>query len=173
MEKLLIATIVVSVYILFWFFLFLFRWRREITIKNDCTLVTKGIVIGYYTATRLETPIVEYSINNRRYKQRLKYFPLGENRSHEVFHFQNEDDYKREILKPRFVLYNKYLGYEFKQLFPIGSEMTVYYHPKKPKLSFVERYAGFINYYRNGMLLSGFAWLFFMVIFLIIYLNIK
>lgn len=171
MDRLLLATIVVSVYILFWFFLFLFRWRREITIKNDCTMVTQGTVIGYYTSTRLKTPIVEYTINNRRYKQRLRYFPMGEDRSHEIFYPQTEDEYRREILKPRFIRYSNSFRYEFKQLFPIGSEMTVYYHPKNPKLSFVERYAGFINYYRNGMILSGFAWLFFMVIFFILKLS--
>ncbi|HFH9947630.1 TPA: DUF3592 domain-containing protein [Streptococcus suis] len=96
---------------------------------------------------------------------------MGEDRSHEIFYPQTEDEYRREILKPRFIRYSNSFRYEFKQLFPIGSEMTVYYHPKKPKLSFVERFAGFINYYRNGMFLSGFAWLFFMVIFLILKLS--
>ncbi|MET3557913.1 hypothetical protein ABID29_001025 [Streptococcus rupicaprae] len=152
MEKLLIVYCVLTAYSLISLFTFLFFWRREVKIRDKSTEKVKGTVIGYYISTRLKTPIVEYFVNNRRFKQRLRYYPMGKNMGEEIFNPETVEEHKQKILEPRYVYYINPVPYPFKTFFPIGSEMMVYYNPKNPRLSYVERYAGLINYHRNALL---------------------
>lgn len=154
MDILYIAYVVLTTYISLFFFIFMYLWRKESSIQNQSTEKLSGIVVGYKSWTSVRTPIVEYVVNNQRYRGYLAY----------SMHIsvQGGLDYPRdkEELKKMLLLVTKLynvnaLPYSFSDLWPLGSKMTVYYNPKIPKRNFVERYAGMVKLFKYATFFCG------------------
>lgn len=147
------------------FLVFFALWRRQVTIRDDSKIAIEGTVVGYKTFQRIHTPKVEYFVDGRRYLLSLKYYMRHVNKSDIYFTYSDEEELKREILKDRFVIYANRISYNYKKHWPIGSKMTVYYNPKNPKLGYVERYGGLLNYFRYGCILLVVGWIVVSIVF--------
>lgn len=117
-----------------------------------CTERTEGVIIRYSYAlyNGISLPVVEYNVDENRYKVLGPKFlyaisntisiPLGSIVS-DVKMDNFEDGEIPQIL--RYKIYrNSFISLTKSPLmerFPIGGKVTVYYDPKKPKHSYVER----------------------------------
>ena len=117
-----------------------------------CTERTEGVIIRYSYAlyNGISLPVVEYTVDGNRYKVVGPKFrsaisntistPLGSIVS-DVKMDNFEDGEIPQIL--RYKIYrNSFISLTKSPLmerFPIGGKVTVYYDPKKPKHSYVER----------------------------------
>ncbi len=118
--------------------------------QKKCTSKVKGIVKKYTFAYRggedsgVHLPIVFYNVNGKEYKvvgpEYKKYIvcsrsgPLTENE----MEFKEDD----QILKINRTI-NSFVGIRnnpMQELYPVDSEVDVYYDPSNPKLSYVLRY---------------------------------
>lgn len=156
MDVLYIFYLLMTFYFLTLFVIFRYFWRIEIDIQQNSTEKIKGVVVGYKSWTGVKTPIVEYSVDNIKYRNYLSYSthisaPIG-------MDYPREKEELKKLLLLFTVIYNvNCLPHSFQSLWPLGTEMMVYYNPKNPKHSYVERYAGMINYFKNATLLCGWA----------------
>ncbi len=109
--------------------------------NSSCTDKTKGVVIKYgFPGEGRMYPVVEYTVDGKQYRVKKKFrgtivkrisgFPV------DVQAKAYEDEKERLHIKigPIADLYRL-----AEQLWPIHSEMTVYYNPENPKKSYVER----------------------------------
>ncbi|HIT34497.1 MAG TPA: hypothetical protein IAC31_07750 [Candidatus Faecousia intestinigallinarum] len=110
--------------------------------KNDlCTQKTNGVVIKYaFPGNGRMYPIVEYIVDGKFYQAKKRFcgvkltkisgFPL---------HMQPKayEDEKGWLHVKIGSIANLHQYAE--QLWPIGSEMTVYYHPNNPKKCYIDR----------------------------------
>ncbi|WP_413790296.1 DUF3592 domain-containing protein [Streptococcus iners] len=148
--------LVTTLYLIPLFVIFRYFWRKEMDIQQNSTESTQGVVVDYKSWTGVKTPIVEYVVDNIKYRNFLSYSthisaPLG-------MDYPREKEELRKTLLILTVIYNvNTLPYSFQSLWPLGTEMTVYYNPNNPKRSYVERYAGMVNYFKNATLLCGSA----------------
>jgi hypothetical protein ELI_1006 len=135
------------------FVLFILAFKlfyKYIIQEKRCTSKVKGITKKYTLATRggensgIHLPVVHYIVNGKEYKVVgpeykaykiiAKSSPFG----------KNEMEYKEEnqILKINRTS-NSFAGVynnPIEELYPINSEIDVYYDPSNPKLSYVLRY---------------------------------
>lgn len=134
-----LTLILVSVAIILLILSFVF-YRKEQARKNNSTEKTYGTVVSYSINTT-RAPVVEYVVNNVSYKKSLRYSLV----THLATPFSSphtiaRDDLlhtKLRIRSNRMVSVNTLMVDNF----PIGSTLNVYYNPKNPKESYVERYA--------------------------------
>ena len=117
-----------------------------------CTQKTEGVIIRYSYAlyNGISLPVVEYTVDGNRYKVLGPKFrsaisntistPLGSIVS-DVKMDNFEDGEIPQVL--RYKIYrNSFISLTKSPLeehFPVGSKVAVYYDPKKPKHSYVER----------------------------------
>lgn len=157
--------LLLSGYCMLWFSICFLLWKKEQRIKDSSTEKIIGKVIGYTISRNLHAPKVAYFVDGVRYIQKLKYFTRGINKKNQIFHYQNEEELKKEVLRDRIIIYEQSISYDFEKLWPVGSTMTVYYNPDNPKISYVERYAGAFHFFRNGCIISAFIEIIFTIIF--------
>lgn len=132
-----------------WYFLYFKRKNKE----NRCNEKVIGKVTKYsnirYNDIRL--PVVEYSINNQKYKAVGPHFRGIIKTSIKLMTHKIGDTYKSnlttredlpEVLKLH-VGQNGIMNYGISpllDLYPIGSDVEIYYNPNNPKDSYVQRF---------------------------------
>lgn len=118
--------------------------------EKRCTSKVKGIIKKYTLATRggegsgIHLPIVFYIVNGKEYKvvgpEYKAYIIMNKNSSIS----KNEIEYteEKQILKINRTS-NSFVGIyrnPIEKLYPLNSEIDVYYDPSNPKISYVLRY---------------------------------
>ena len=120
--------------------------------SKRCTERTEGVIIRYSYAlyNGISLPVVEYTVDGNRYKVLGPKFlyaisntistPLGSIVSDDKMD-NFEDGEIPQVL--RYKIYrNSFISLTkspLEEYFPVGSKVAVYYDPKKPKYSYVER----------------------------------
>ena len=154
---------------------YLFKKRNK---EKRCLEKTTGVVVRYsnmrYNGIRL--PVVQYSANNREYTvvgPKFRWIiikkinnPLNNSKSEIISNLTTKESLP-EVLK--ISLYNSQI-INFKklplyELYPINSEVDVYYNPSKPKESYVDRNIK-SSKLLNLILLGGIIFLIFALIIL-------
>lgn len=136
----------------FTYFMFDFFILSNYKNAKRCTEKTEGVIIRYSYAlyNGISLPVVEYTVNGKQYKVVGPKFqraisntvstPLGSIVS-DVKMDNFEDGEIPQVL--RYKIYrNSFISLTKSPLmerFPIGGKVTIYYDPKKPKYSYVER----------------------------------
>lgn len=136
----------------FTYFMFDFFILSNYRNAKRCTEKTEGVIIRYSYAlyNGISLPVVEYTVNGKQYKVVGSKFqraisntvstPLGSIVS-DVKMDNFEDGEIPQVL--RYKIYrNSFISLTKSPLmerFPIGGKVTIYYDPKKPKYSYVER----------------------------------
>ncbi|MBT0951167.1 DUF3592 domain-containing protein [Streptococcus infantis] len=154
------------------FDIFIFSNYRN---AKRCTERTEGVIIRYSYAlyNGISLPVVEYTVDGNRYKvlgPKFRYAisntissPVGSIVS-DVKMDNFEDGEIPQVL--RYKIYrNSFISLTKSPLmerFPIGGKVTVYYDPKKPKHSYVER----------PLKPGPYAWLFKFSIYLLVFLMV-
>lgn len=134
--------------LIIWYFTYFKKRNKE----KRCLEKTTGIVIRYsntrYNGIRL--PVVQYIVDNKKYKvvgPKFRWIvvkkinnPLNNSKNEIISNLTTKKSLP-EILK--ISLYNNQI-INFKrlsiyELYPVNSEVEVYYNPSKPKESYVER----------------------------------
>ena len=118
--------------------------------EKRCTSKVKGIIKKYTLSTRggnnsgIHLPIVYYNVDGKDYKvvgpEYKTYITITKNSPIS----KNEMEYKEnnQVLKINRTS-NSFMGIyknPIEELYPINSEIDVYFDPNKPKLSYVLRY---------------------------------
>ena len=138
-----------AVFTYFMFDIFIFSNYRN---AKRCTERTEGVIIRYSYAlyNGISLPVVEYAVDGNQYKVVGPKFlsaisntistPLGSIVS-DVKMDNFEDGEIPQVL--RYKIYrNSFISLTkspLEEYFPVGSKVAVYYDPKKPKYSYVER----------------------------------
>lgn len=138
-----------AIFIYFMFDYFILSNYRN---AKRCTEKTEGVIVRYSYAlyNGISLPVVEYTVNGNQYKVVGPKFqraisntvstPLGSIVS-DVKIDNFEDGEIPQVL--RYKIYrNSFISLTKSPLmerFPIGGKVTIYYDPKKPKYSYVER----------------------------------
>lgn len=138
-----------AIFIYFMFDYFILSNYRN---AKRCTEKTEGVIVRYSYAlyNGISLPVVEYTVNGNQYKVVGPKFqrsisntvstPLGLIVS-DVKMDNFEDGEIPQVL--RYKIYrNSFISLTKSPLmerFPIGGKVTIYYDPKKPKYSYVER----------------------------------
>lgn len=136
----------------FTYFMFDFFILSNYRNAKRCTEKTEGVIVRYSYAlyNGISLPVVEYTVNGKQYKVVGPKFqraisntvstPLGSIVS-DVKMDNFEDGEIPQVL--RYKIYrNSFISLTKSPLmerFPIGGKVTIYYDPKKPKYSYVER----------------------------------
>ncbi|WP_373093899.1 DUF3592 domain-containing protein [Streptococcus oralis] len=136
----------------FTYFMFDFFILSNYRNAKRCTEKTEGVIIRYSYAlyNGISLPVVEYIVDGNQYKVVGPKFlsaisntistPLGSIVS-DVKMDNLEDGEIPQVLRYK-VKGNSFLSFTkspLKERFPIGGKVAVYYDPKKPKHSYVER----------------------------------
>lgn len=137
--KLVVILIVASIPILF-IILTIWFYKKDWLIRNKSTENVLGTIVSYsYNGTK--APVVEYFVNGKKYKNILRYSYV----SRVSTPFNSIDtSAKDNVLHTKLRLKeNSMLSINtiMEENFPLGSQMEVYYNPRKPKLSYIQRYA--------------------------------
>ena len=138
-----------AIFIYFMFDYFILSNYRN---AKRCTEKTEGVIVRYSYAlyNGISLPVVEYTVNGNQYKVVGPKFqraisntvstPLGSIVS-DVKMDNFEDGEIPQVL--RYKIYrNSFISLTkspLRERFPIGGKVTIYYDPKKPKYSYVER----------------------------------
>ena len=136
----------------FTYFMFDFFILSNYRNAKRCTERTEGVIIRYSYAlyNGISLPVVEYTVDGNQYKVVGPKFlsaisntistPLGSIVS-DVKMDNFEDGEIPQVL--RYKIYrNSFISLTkspLEEYFPVGSKVAVYYDPKKPKYSYVER----------------------------------
>lgn len=111
--------------------------------KKNCTAIAEGIVVKYSFSNNTPAPIVEYEVEGIKYRKK-RYF-RGVVRKTKQLSFKDLDqqnnsvyiDEKDVIHINSGVIMN--LRKAAERMYPMGSALTVFYNPKKPKQAYVEK----------------------------------
>ena len=108
---------------------------------EQCSLKTKGKVIKYtlWNNNGVHFPIVEYTVNDIKYNQRLKYgWVINKSSSFNKMNTEVESDVlgKNLVIKGNTHISTNVL----KEHFPIGTELDVFYNLENPAKSYVMRF---------------------------------
>lgn len=163
MNALILSYLIITILFLVCFFIYAYFWRREIDIRDNSTAKIEGRVVDYRSWTNVKVPIVAYMVGNREYRQFLSY---SAHVSAPGMSFYTKDIVElRRLLLDTTTLYNvNLLPYSFKELWPIGSTMIVFYNPQNPKRGYVERYAGMFAYFKYSTIFCIVAQIIFTII---------
>lgn len=111
--------------------------------KNNCTAMTEGVVVQHSFSNNTPAPIVEYNVAGINYRKK-RYFrgviTTTRQLSMKDLNPQNNSIYideKDVVHIHRGVIMN--LRKEAERMYPIGSTLTVFYNPKKPRQAYVEK----------------------------------
>lgn len=119
--------------------------------EKRCTMKTTGIVKKYSFATRggensgVRLPVVHYVVHDKEYKvmgPQYKYYkyvtvstPLGSN----AIEYHETDNQGLIIKQSTNAMISK-MKNPMSELYPVGSQVDIYYNPDNPKLAYVLRY---------------------------------
>lgn len=138
--NLLFFVIFISVGLIFILLAIIFKLKDKSIVKK-CNQVVKGSVIKYtlYENNGVHFPVIEYSVNDEKYTQVLKYgWIISKETSFNDVKTKVESDAYGENLK---IIKNSHLSTNvLKEKFPIGETLDVFYNPQKPKQSYVLRF---------------------------------
>lgn len=115
--------------------------NRDKKIIKQCNQIVKGKVVKYtlWNNNDVHFPIVEYIVDNNKYKKILKYgWVITKESSLKKIDAEVENDVKSDnlvISKNSHITTNA-----LKEHFQIGTELDVYYNPQNPKKSYVMRF---------------------------------
>lgn len=138
---------------------------REKNRENRCTSRTKGKVIKYYYNSGVNLPVVEYIVDNIRYKGKFKYSLILTISSP----FKKGTKIESNIFDPNLkISRNSIISFDtlLREHFPIGTELDVYYDPYNPKLNYVVRFTK--NLMGRVFLLISFIFLTMVIILFVI-----
>ena len=126
-------------------------YRREIKVKTESTAKVMGEVVAFDSKNQLliSLPVVEYQVEGERYQKNFTYAYFRETSS---------KSRQTNVFDRTYVL-GTGKNLDLRMIFPIGSPMTVFYNPVDPQISFVERYAGLVGFYKIGMILIAIIYL--------------
>lgn len=121
-------------------------YRREMKVKTESTAKVMGEVVAFDSKNQLliSLPVVEYQVGSERYQKTFTYAYFRETSSKS----------KQSNVFDRTYILGAGKNLDLRKIFPIGSPMTVFYHPDDPQMGFVERYAGLVGFYKIGMILT-------------------
>lgn len=115
--------------------------KKDKNMVEQCTLTTKGKVIKYtlWNNNGVHFPIIEYSVNDTNYTQRLKYgWVVNKSSSFNGIKTEVENDVKEGNLV---INSNAHISTNvLKEHFPVGTELDVFYNPQNPGKSYVMRF---------------------------------
>lgn len=123
--------------------------------KKRCSVKTRGTVVKYSAMqyNGFSLPVVKYTADGKEYTIIGPHFKAGVKKNftapwHKIMTEQesnvNKDDPLPDVIKVTRKMNSFASVYTtpLMERYPVGSEVDVYYDPKKPKRAFVERYAG-------------------------------
>lgn len=123
---------------------------KYIVQEKRCTAKTKGIVKKYTLGTRggehsgVHLPIVYYKINDKEYKVIGPEYKGYVIITKESPNRENQEMYREEnqilAINRSADSYVEIRGHIMSHIYPIGTELEVFYNPQKPKLAYVLRY---------------------------------
>lgn len=125
----------------------LYMWRREYIIRKYSTSEIVGRVSSHKEWDSLRPPIVEYEVDGNRYTKLLEY-ELVTYRPSDISYPQDLESLRSFMIRHKRLHNINLMPYNMYQIYPVGYKMIVKYNPKKPKLAYVERYAGGESLYR-------------------------
>lgn len=115
--------------------------KKDKKMIEQCTLTTKGKVIKYtlWNNNGVHFPIVEYTVNDTKYNQRLKYgWIVNKSSSFNRIKTEVENDVKEGNLV---INSNVHISTNaLKEHFPVGTELDVFYNLQNPDKSYVMRF---------------------------------
>lgn len=126
-------------------------YRREMKVKTASTAQVMGEVVAFDSKNQLlvSLPVVEYQVGGESYQKTFNYAYFIETSSKSK---------QTDVFDRRYIL-GSGKNLDLRLIFPIGSPMTVFYHPDDPQIGFVERYAGLVGFYKIGMVLTTIIYL--------------
>ncbi len=141
--------------------IFYYLYLRERKRKMQSTEAVLGKVIDYTYKGRFMVPKIEYHVNGQTYTKNIEYQSVMTIST--PFKSVNAHSPSDPLAKKITIYRNSLMSFSgfMKEWFPVGTMLTVYYHPENPKRFFVERYAG-----------SDFIWGRITLIYLLATLNI-
>lgn len=139
--KSLFLIIMVSLGMILWLVAGILK-SKQTKLKQCCTNQTQGTVIKYTTWDNngVHFPVVEYFVDNLRYRQKLKYsWVIYKSSSFHKIETNIESDLKKDnlIINRNSHFYTNPLP----KYFPLGSKLEVFYDARNPKKSYVMRLA--------------------------------
>lgn len=136
--------LVISILSTIGFVIFLRIAILKSTLEKKCTANDEGVVIKHVAGMgNIRVPLVEYEVNNKKYKKKLKYNKVIYKNS-PLNPIKSSVGNGSSLLGKSLVLKaNSFLSITnlIVEKFPVGSRMTVWYNPKNPKQAYVERVA--------------------------------
>lgn len=152
-----ILTLVFLILLLIFYTLYL----REMKVKTKSTAQVMGEVVAFDSKNQLlvSLPVVEYQVEGERYQKTFTYAYFKETSSKS----------KQTEVFDRTYTCGAGNNLNLRMIFPIGSPMTVFYHPDKPQIAFVERYTGLDGFYKIGMLLTAIIYLVLLGILVLVF----
>ena len=144
-----IAWVILSMAALPLIFYYLHLYKREVRIKTLSSSKTEGIVVGYSRSSEANTPIVEYQVNGKPYRRDLDYTWVTVISS--PFKPRWAKASSNLLDKNIIIVRNSIISFTsvLQDAFPKGSHMMVWYNPKKPNESYVERYCDKDKYFKK------------------------
>lgn len=137
--KIIVYMFVAGLTLLF-FILSIYLYRRNQLMRETTSESVVGTVVSY-AFNEVRSPVVEYLVENKRYKKSLKYSYIT--RISSPFYSVNTTvkddllDTKLRLRKNQRVSFTNVL----QERWPIHSQMRVHYNPDNPKIAYVERFA--------------------------------
>nr|WP_295347836.1 DUF3592 domain-containing protein [uncultured Streptococcus sp.] len=121
-------------------------YHREMNIKTASTAQVMGEVVAFDSKNQflISLPVVEYQVGSESYQKTFTYAYFRETSSKS----------KQTDVFDKTYICGAGKNLNLRMIFPIGSPMTVFYHPDDPQMGFVERYAGLVGFYKIGMILA-------------------
>ncbi len=121
-------------------------YRCEMKVKTESTAKVMGEVVAFDSKNQLlvSLPVVEYQVGNESYQKTFSY----------AYFIETSSKSKQTDIFDRSYILGSGNNLDLRKIFPIGSPMTVFYHPDDPQMGFVERYAGLVGFYKIGMILT-------------------
>ncbi len=130
---------------------------RKKAVSKNCTEKTKGKVVKYRFAggDNLSSiaPVVEFDVNGRTFKAYRHYRGVSFKRKSTLddSFYISEKDVFHVSTKGVSINYKKLAG----EKWPLGTEMTVVYNPRKPRQAFVEKVVVISDIVGIGLLSCG------------------
>ena len=151
MWRLLIGLVLLSISILLFFLAYKIGWKYMLQ-EDRCTAKTTGRIVGYsmwrHGNSALRLPKVEYETNQGVFTMTgPEYRSVIVSSVSTPFRKQQETDYTTDIYAQSFrchIRKNSLFSVEgnpMRELFPLGSEIDVFYDPYNPQLAYALRYA--------------------------------
>jgi len=132
------------------FFIIALCFKMSVVNKRDrCSEMIKGRVAGYskaaYCDDYVRLPVVEYTVDDVTYKITGPQYNFSSSTISTPFVKETDCEYTEDIysqvfrMKIRMNSFGGVIHNPMTKLFPVGSEVEVYYDPMKPKRAYVLR----------------------------------